>query len=585
MKNFKRGLFLLILLSVLLSCNGVKDGHYELNIYATNDLHGRLFDTLYIQNNQNVSHPYSLSSVSAYIKEVREYYNGKGVVLLDIGDHLQGDNSVFYSNFVDTANKHIFAKVANYLKYDAIVVGNHDIEAGPRVYSKLSDELNAPYLAANAIDINTDKPYFKPYTIIVRDGIRIAVIGMTNPNIPNWLSAELWKDLRFDQIFDSIVYWTEYVTEHEKPHIIIAALHSGLGDVENNSIENPSKYIAANVPGIDIVFAAHDHKTTSELVNNEDRGVWVLEGGSRASSLSHASVKVEIKNGKIISKDIIGRIIPMSDVLPDKEYNNYFKNQFDKIKEFTNRIVGTLNKTITTRDAYFGSSEYIDMIHSIQLESSGADISFAAPLSLDVTVKSGDLNFQDLMNIYPYENQLYVIEMTGQEIKDYLEFSYSKWVNKADQISEGLLQLNISGKGERSRFRNTYFNFDSAAGLLYEVNITKGDGERIKIISDSKGLPFDMSHKYKVALSSYRASGGGDLLEKGAGIPRIELDARIVNRMADIREMIYNKLKREGSITPAKLNHWKFVPEGIVAKLSERDYKKLFDSLPKPDHL
>ena len=579
-------ILLFIISSLFLhSCSEkVKDGVYLIDIYATNDLHGRLFDTLYtgnsqtqqtLQTPQNRTHPYSLSSVATYIKDAR-LNSDRSVVLLDMGDHLQGDNSVFYYNFIDTASNHIFAEVMNYLKYDAVVVGNHDIEAGPKVYNKIVREMNAPYLAANAIDEKSGKPYFQPYTMIHRDGIKIAIIGMTNPNIPKWLSPDLWKGIKFQEIVESLEYWVEYVKSKEKPHLIVAALHAGLGITDENSLENPARFVASNVKGIDIVFAAHDHRSTAEIVYNGDRPVWVMEGGSRGSSISQASVKIGISDGRIVSKNIEGALISMREIEPDKEYNNYFKESFNNIKEFTNRYVGSLTKTISTRDAYFGSSEFIDMIHTLQLENSNADISFAAPLSMDVTVEAGELNFQDLLNIYPYENQLYVLELSGEEIKNYLEFSYSKWVNKMAVKDASLLLINQGGRGDRGRFKNIFFNFDSAAGIIYEVDATKGDGERIVIISESNGTPFDYQKRYKVALSSYRASGGGDMLELGAGIPREELEGRVVERLSDIREMLYNKLKRDGSITPVRLNNWKFVPEDLVKIAAEKDYKTLF---------
>ena len=580
----KVNFILLLLISSLFihSCSEkVKDGIYLIDIYATNDLHGRLFDTLYAENSQNpqihqnIVHPYSLSSVATFLKNAR-MNSDRRVVLLDMGDHLQGDNSVFYYNFIDTTSKHIFAEVMNYLDYDAVVVGNHDIEAGPIVYNKIVREMKAPYLAANAIDEKTNKPFFKPYTIVKIDGIKIAIIGMTNPNIPKWLSPDLWQGIKFQEIVESLEYWVELVKTKEKPHLVVAALHAGLGTTEENSIENPARFVASNVSGIDIVFAAHDHRSTAEVVYNGDRPVWVMEGGSRASSLSHASVKIGISDGQIISKNIEGALISMREIEPDKEYNNYFKESYNNIKAFTNTHVGSLNKSITTRDAYFGPSEYIDMIHSLQLENSGAEISFVAPLSMDVTVKAGDLNFQDLLNIYPYENQLYVIELTGEEIKNYLEFSYSKWINQMIDNNSSLLQLNIGGRGDRGRFKNIFFNFDSAAGLIYEVDATKGDGDRIMIISESNGHPFDLKNRYKVALSSYRASGGGDMLELGSGIPKSELEGRTVERLSDIREMLYNKLKRDGSITPERLNHWKFVPENLVKRAAEKDYIILF---------
>ncbi|MEN6619873.1 MAG: bifunctional UDP-sugar hydrolase/5'-nucleotidase [Rikenellaceae bacterium] len=557
------------------SCKGdkIKDGSYTFEIYATNDLHGRIFDSLYTDT---TTYPYSLSSVSAYIKSARERAGESSVILIDIGDHLQGDNSVFYFNYIDTNEQHIFSKVANYLKYDAVVVGNHDIEAGHPVYDKIDRELNCPYLAANAININNGKYYFEPYTIIGREGIKVAVIGMTNPNNKKWLSQNLWSGITFEEIFPGLGNLVDSIRKKESPQLVIVALHAGLGEESSYEMENPAKYIAKNVKGIDIVFAAHDHKTIAEYIINGEDSVLILEGGSRASSLSFAQVNFEIKEGKVISKFLKPQNISMKGIIPDKEFIDKFHNEYMAIKSFTNTVVGRLENTITSRDAYFGPSDYIDMIHKIQLERSNADISFAAPLSLDMTIESGELNYQDLLNLYPFENQLYVIEMNGKEIKDYLEFSYSKWINKMKSKEDHLLQLDIRGDEERAGFKNLNFNFDSAAGLIYEVDARKGDGERIKIISMADGTVFKPESRYKVALSSYRASGGGDLLETGAKIPKSELDGRVLARYPDIRGLIYNKLKESGSIKAEKLNQWKFVPEEYVKRAKERDYKLLF---------
>src|SRR5690606_894837 len=130
------------------------------------------------------------------------------------------------------------------------------------VYDKVATELNAPYLAANAINTKTQKPYFKPYTILNKNGVKIAVIGLTNPNIPNWLSPHLWKDIEFKEVVPVLEQWVEYVRKKEKPHFVIAAIHAGLGKEEDNEKENPARFVAANVKGIDLVLAAHDHKVT-----------------------------------------------------------------------------------------------------------------------------------------------------------------------------------------------------------------------------------------------------------------------------------------------------------------------------------
>lgn len=572
----KSGFILSVIsLTITVSCSVSRpeDGNHKVELYATNDIHGRFFDSLYTDT---TIYPYSVASVAGYMKNARMRAGEESVVLLDIGDNLQGDNSVFYYNYVDTSSEHIFSKIVKYLKYDAVTVGNHDIEAGHKVYDKLKNKYNVPYIAANAVSMKKGKPYFEPYKILYRNGFKIAVIGMTNPNIKKWLSQDLWVGMNFEEIIPSLQYWVDKVKEKENPDLIVAALHIGLGDYDTYEMESPARYVAKNVKGIDILFAAHDHKTDSENIFNGTDSVLLMEGGSKASSLSFADVEFGIKDGKIVSKKIKGENIPMKGVSPNKDYLNYFSDDYAKVKTFTNQIAGTLKNRISSADSFFGPSEYIDMIHSLQLKNSGADISFAAPLSFNVTIEPGELNYQDLLNIYPFENQLYVIELTGLEIKNYLEYSYSKWINKMGGPEDHLIKLSTDNKNERSKFLNMYFNFDSAAGIIYEVDVRKGDGERIIIKSLSNGQPFFMDKKYSVALSSYRANGGGDLLELGSKITKEELDKRVLKRLTDIREILFNQLKRDGSIEAVRLNTWKFVPEDFVKEAAKRDFNLLF---------
>ena len=305
-----------------------------------------------------------------------------------------------------------------------------------------------------------------------------------------------------------------------------------------------------NVKGIDLVLAAHDHKVTAEKLINGDKEIWLLEAGSRASTLSKANIDLTIKDGKVVSTNVTGESISMTGVTPDAEYTKFFREEFLKVKEFTNRPVGMLNNDIASRDAYFGSSAYMDMIHTLQLKASGADISFAAPLSYDTKIDKGELNYQNLLDIYPFENQLYVIEMTGQEIKDYLEYSYSMWVNDNPSQNGHLFNVKVDDKTNRISFDHPQYNFDSAAGIKYEVDITKEKGEKISILSLADGTPFKMDAKYNVAMTSYRASGGGDLLQKGAGVPKEEMESRLVARLADIRNLLYNQIQTEDGSTP-----------------------------------
>lgn len=562
------------LVSVLCGCSK-KEGKYSVELFATNDVHGRYFDSLYVDNQAN---KYSLANVSAYIKEQREQKGEENILFVDLGDALQGDNAVYYANYIDTAGqkKHLFTRIAEYLKYDALIVGNHDIETGHPVYDRIKRETSIPYLAANAVVEGSSKCYFKPYHIFNKGGIKIAVIGMTNPNIKKWLGEELWYGIDFLPIANLADSLIKEVKKAESPDITVLAIHAGLGNGTAENVENPARYLAANLQGVDIILASHDHQAACEKIWNGVDSVLLMEGSNRAKYLVNATIELDYKDNGLVSKTIKGELVPMEGTPVDTKYMEQFRQDYLTTKNFTNREIGELKKEIHTNDAFFGPSDYIDLIHSVQLSASGADISMVAPLTYNGTVKAGKLRFHDLFTIYPFENQLYVVSMTGLQVQKFLEYSYDTWIKSMKTSADHIMNIRFDEKRERYSFINMSFNFDSAAGLDYDVDVRKPFGERVVIKSLSDGKPFDANAVYKVAMSSYRANGGGDLLTKGAGIPKDSLSSIIIEKMADIRGLIYDYYKSGDVADKSVKATWKFIPESMVTKALERDRKLLF---------
>ena len=140
-----------------------------------------------------------MARICYYVNQLRQQM-GKNVILLDNGDILQGQPTSYYYNFVATKKPNIAAEVINYMRYDAETIGNHDIEPGHEVYDKWMKEVKCPVLACNVINKKTGRPYTSPYTILHRDGVKIAIIGMLTPAIPNWLTEDIWAGLRFDDM-------------------------------------------------------------------------------------------------------------------------------------------------------------------------------------------------------------------------------------------------------------------------------------------------------------------------------------------------------------------------------------------------
>lgn len=574
----KRLISLIMILAAGLNTINAQEHTIKLKIVQTSDIHGNFFPYDFINRKAWGG---SLARVHAFAEEQRKTF-GENLILLDNGDILQGQPSVYYYNFIDTVSSHLCADMLNFMRYDAANMGNHDIETGHAVYDRWVKECNFPVLGANIIDTKTGAPYLPPYKIIERDGIKIAVLGLITPAIPAWLAENLWEGLQFEDMETSARKWVKIIQEKENPDILIGLFHSGRDASKNTGKwnENASLTVAQNVPGFHIVLMGHDHRQFCQNVPNcEGNYVMAVNPGSNGNAVSDIDITIT-KNGNETSMNIDARLTDMNKYEPSQEFMAHFKKQYDDVDNFVKQKIGTITASLDTRPAYFGSSAFIDFIHTLQLAISGADISFAAPLSFDATIDKGDIYMSDMFNLYKYENMLYVMELTGKEIKDYLEYSYSIWTRQMTSPDDSLLLLkDITPEEDKSHaiFANPSYNFDSAAGIIYTVDVTKPQGEKISISSMDDGTPFLMDKTYKVAINSYRGNGGGELLTRGAGIPQDQLHARIVfSTDKDLRFYLMEYIRKQGTLSPKALNQWRFIPDEWVKQAAKRDYDLLF---------
>ena len=558
----------------------------KLRVIETSDVHGSFFPYDFINRKPKAG---TLARVSSYVNDLRKTYKGN-VILLENGDILQGQPTCYYYNYVNTQARNVASDVVNYMKYDAQAFGNHDVETGHAVYDKWIKELNCPVLGANIIDTKTGEPYVKPYIILNREGVKIAVLGMLTPAIPNWLTENLWSGLHFENIVTSARKWMKHIQENEKPDVVIGVFHSGKdgGIVTPEYEEDASLRVAKEVPGFDMVLFGHDHTRYNETVTNvEGKPVVCLDPANNALSVADAEITLTLNkkkvNGKkqyvVTDKKVVGNLADVTKCPIDEDFMKAFEPQIAEINQYVGKQIGTFKNTIHSRESFFGSCAFNDFILNLQLEITKADIAFNAPLQFNSTINAGPVYVSDMFNLYKYENQLYVMRLTGEEIRKHLEMSYDLWVNTMKSPDDHLLLLDTQTKGDQQRlgFKNLSFNFDSAAGIDYEVDVTKPDGEKVKILRMSNGQPFDEKKWYNVAVNSYRGNGGGELLTRGAGIPKDSLDSRIIYRSKrDQRYYLMEAIEKMGTIEAKANNNWKFVPEAWTKPAAQRDYDLLF---------
>ncbi len=586
-----------------------------LSFIETSDIHGAIYPYNFITAKPMKT---SLAQVATLVAGERAD-KGRELILMDGGDALQGQPTVYYYNFVKTDVPHVWSEATNFLGYDVATVGNHDLETGHPVYDKLYKEMKASIICANAVK-EDGTPYFTPYKIIVRQGVKIAILGMITPRIPDWLPSQFWTGMKFVDMVETAKKWVPIIMEKEKPDVLVGLFHSGVdysyggATKDTPSNENGSQLVAEQVPGFDLIFVGHDHmgwdgmgwntttKQRAAVKDPKGNTVYIFGPVDAAKKIPVVNLSMTWnKDTKSWTKTVRGALIDMEKVPADPAFTAKFQGTYDAVKTWVDRPVGKLAGKITTRDSMFGDSAFVDLIHRIQLELSAdpamglkkADVSFAAPLTFDATIPTstdGTMYVRDMFNLYQYENFLYTMNMTGKQIKDFLEYSYKFWFDTLPNDGNHLIAFQKDKDGKlitdaRSGAYQTAtrsYNYDSAAGINYTVDVSKPAGARIVISGMSDGSAFDPAKTYVVAINSYRGQGGGGHLTTGAGLDKTAVQKlQFVNGATtkDLRFFLLSWFeKQSGAVTVNPIGNWKLIPADLAAQGQSVDFPLLYPS-------
>lgn len=579
----------------------------EFTLIETTDVHGAFFPYDFKTGQEKST---SLSHVSTIVKQKRQ--EGE-VLLVDDGDILQGQPIIYYYNFMKTDVPNPVSQMYDYMGYDAIAVGNHDVETGHAVYDKVNDEFTgAKFLSANIVKKSDGTPWFDPYTVVEKGGLKIAILALTEPGFVKNFPEILYEGCMVEDMIVSAEKWVKIIEEKEMPDMIIGLFHSGVdytyggNEADTPKNENASQLIAETVDGIDLVLVGHDHqgwegqgwdpvaKAPVDIKSPSGKIVPIWGGLNDCRKIPVLDI-VATLNGDEYDFDITGELVDPTGITPDPEFLSKFASYSEDAKEWLSTKIGSMNGSINSMDSMFGDSAFVDLIHNLQLavtrdpanELNPAQVSFCAPLSSNAVLPSsndGTITVADMFTLYRYENWLYTMDLTGSQIKGFLEDSYGNWMNQMTSENDHLMGFSLDSDGKivmdaRSNLPQTktrYYNYDSAQGINYTVDVTKPAGSRISITTLSDGTAFDMNKTYSVAINSYRAMGGGGLLARGAGISAEDLLSMKYVTSATTRDLRYYLTewfqKNSGTpVKPVKDGNWKVIPENFAAAGEKTD--------------
>ena len=552
--------------------SGPRKGVHELHVLSTNDVHGAWFDSTYTGTGMRNS----LYAVSYTVDSIRAAVGRDNVLLLDAGDCLQGDNAAYYYNYVATDEPHLFPRLASWMGYDAIVVGNHDVETGHPVYDRVTRDLKKsgiPFLAGNAFR-KGGGTYWPEYKVFRRAGLKVLVAGYTNANIASWLGEEIWSGMSFESLVPLVQKRISKLRRRIRPDVVVVAVHSGTGKADGSELESQGLKLFYSLDDVDFVICSHDHLP---CVSTSHNGV-LLNSGSRATNVAHGVLKATARGRRIVQREYSCGLEKIDRYKVDTAMRAAFHDDFAKVRAFTVAEVGRTECRLAMSEAFSGPSCMLNLIHTVQLLSSGAQVSFAAPLSQNGLIPAGKMIYNDMFVIYPYENTLFKIKLTGAQILSYLEYSYDGWIRTPGpdgHVLRMVLRADDRFGNSKWSFEKRSYNFDSAAGLCYTVDVTKPFGSRVEVSSMADGSPFDKDAVYTVAMTSYRAAGGGGLLRNGAGADPSKVE--VVGKYPEIRDLVYQFITEKGVLTEETLSDksllgsWSFVPAPSTAKAIDED--------------
>ena len=534
-------------------------GEKHITILGTSDMHGNIWGFSYEDNAETANN--GMARLYTYIQQVRA--ENPNTILIDAGDDIQGTIMTDDLYNKTPEEPHPVIAAMNYMGYDAMTLGNHEFNWGVPTMQTILSQADFPVLAANVTDEKGELVTGAGWTIVERDGVKVAIIGVVTPDVPIWDGGKEGIDgATFEAANVAVGKAIDEIGD--QADVIVVSAHMGMyAEFDEEGGSDSAQKILDDNPEIDVLQVAHNH-----VVVNDKQGDVVI-GGVRNGGRDIARFDLTLdKDNNVVDATV--EVVDMTDVAPSQEIRDIplvaeaHQKTIDYIAGGTDESGEPLPPLGSTTAKFQPENEIrgipagrvmdtavMDLINKVQLENSGADVSAAALFKDTSDLPAGDINYGNIFDIYKFDNTLYRVTVTGAELKAYMEWSaecYNQW-------KEG--DINISFDPEYPDYL-----YDMFAGVDYEIDLSQPKGERIKNVM-FKGEPLQDDQTLTLAVNNYRYSSA--LKTEGLVSGTKEWESS-----NSIRDMIVAYFAEHSPVAPEVDNNWKIV--GV--DLSEDDPRR-----------
>jgi 2',3'-cyclic-nucleotide 2'-phosphodiesterase (5'-nucleotidase family) len=549
----RNAFFAAVFLALLMGCGAqptlqqLNPGTLDIVVAATTDIHGRVRGWDYYANAPDTLR--GLSRVATIIDSLRRN-SFVSPVVVDAGDIIQGNPLAYVAARVDTTISNPVIAAMNAIQYDAATIGNHEFNYGVPYLDRAIKEAEFPLLATNAYSPD-GKQRFRGWALSTRRGIRIAIVGATTPGSMVWDRDNLAGRI----VIRDIVPEVRAAVRDARgagADVVVVVVHSGLNEPSSYDTvgttvgsENVAARVAREVPGIDLLVYGHSHKEMADTVIN---GTLLMQPKNWAQSVGIAHLRLQRSNGR-------WRVTAKRSQLVQAAHHGENAQVLAASQEGHRATVTYVTTPIgSTPVAWRADSSRVidtplmDFILEVERKASGAQLASTAVFETSASMGPGPITVARLSALYPYDNTLRAVKISGAQLRAYLEQS-ARYFRRRD---DGTVDIDPQIPG---------YNYDVVSGVDYTIDLTRPMGERITRL-DYNGRAVAPADSFTMALNNYRQTGGGGYTML-AGAPVV------YDRQLEIRQLLIDEVRARGTIQPSDYFHsnWRIVPAAAIGRL------------------